>query len=185
METGEVDTQPTTPSAKKTQLRPKWSNGLEGKLALMASMVTPFEDFAMASNMYFMGGGLIFIPLYLFFLALIGVPMLLLEVGVGQFSGRGTWCAWNIAPLFKGIGYLVTIINGHAAITTFWHLMAQFVFCYDLAYLGPEKASVFAHCENLTENALEGDYGDIYMNVTYDEYGMVSTPRCEAKTIFA
>ena len=46
--------------------------------------------------------GLLLLPLYLVFLVLVGVPLLLLEVAVGQYTSRGVWSAWNIAPLFKG-----------------------------------------------------------------------------------
>ena len=47
--------------------------------------------------------GAIFLPLYLFFLAVLGVPILLLQVAVGQYTSKGVWCVWNnIAPLFKG-----------------------------------------------------------------------------------
>jgi len=47
------------------------------------------------------GGGAFLIP-YLIFLIMGGIPIFLLEVGMGQFMSRGGIEAWNIVPCFKG-----------------------------------------------------------------------------------
>uniref|UniRef100_A0A095AWH9 Sodium-and chloride-dependent GABA transporter 2 n=1 Tax=Schistosoma haematobium TaxID=6185 RepID=A0A095AWH9_SCHHA len=42
---------------------------------------------------------------------LAGIPLFLLDVTVGQVTRRGVIAAWNICPLFQGIGYACTLIN--------------------------------------------------------------------------
>ena len=41
---------------------------------------------------------------YLVFLFLVGVPIMMLEVSMGQFMSRGGIEAWDMVPLFKGVG---------------------------------------------------------------------------------
>lgn len=45
--------------------------------------------------------GCFLIP-YLICLVLAGVPILILEVALGQFQGQGGITAWKIVPLFQG-----------------------------------------------------------------------------------
>ena len=49
---------------------------------------------------YFIPGAF-FIP-YLLFLICGGIPILMLEIGLGQYMSLGGLAAWNICPLFKG-----------------------------------------------------------------------------------
>ncbi|CAH8666409.1 unnamed protein product [Schistosoma guineensis] len=56
------------------------------------------------------GGGAFLIP-YFISVFLAGIPLFLLEVTVGQVTRRGVIAAWNICPLFQGIGYACTLIN--------------------------------------------------------------------------
>ena len=50
----------------------------------------------------FWSSGCFLIP-YLICLVLAGVPILILEVSLGQFQGQGGITAWKICPLFQGI----------------------------------------------------------------------------------
>ncbi|XP_071087304.1 sodium-dependent proline transporter-like [Haliotis cracherodii] len=56
------------------------------------------------------GGGAFLIP-YLICLVLVGLPLFFLEVSIGQFSGRGAMHVWSICPLFKGLGYAMSMIS--------------------------------------------------------------------------
>ncbi|XP_033647489.1 sodium- and chloride-dependent creatine transporter 1-like [Asterias rubens] len=58
------------------------------------------------------GGGAFLIPYFICAIAG-GVPLFLLEVALGQFMALGGIKAWNICPIFKGIGFATTVI-------TFW-----------------------------------------------------------------
>ncbi|TTF87019.1 Sodium- and chloride-dependent creatine transporter 1 [Bagarius yarrelli] len=55
------------------------------------------------------GGGVFLIP-YLMFIVFGGIPIFFLEIALGQFMKAGSIAVWNIAPLFKGLGYSSTVI---------------------------------------------------------------------------
>jgi len=50
--------------------------------------------------MYLITGA--FLVPYLSFLILGGAPVLMLEVGLGQYMSEAGFSAWNICPLFQG-----------------------------------------------------------------------------------
>jgi solute carrier family 6 (neurotransmitter transporter) len=39
---------------------------------------------------------------YLLIYLVIGIPVVLLEVSLGQFLGQGAACMWRLAPFLKG-----------------------------------------------------------------------------------
>uniref|UniRef100_A0A8B9CJ74 Transporter n=1 Tax=Anser brachyrhynchus TaxID=132585 RepID=A0A8B9CJ74_9AVES len=55
------------------------------------------------------GGGVFLIP-YLLIVFVGGIPVFFLEVALGQFMKQGGIAAWNIAPLFKGLGLASMVI---------------------------------------------------------------------------
>ncbi|XP_012671141.1 sodium- and chloride-dependent creatine transporter 1 [Clupea harengus] len=55
------------------------------------------------------GGGVFLIP-YGLFIFLGGIPIFFLEIALGQFMKAGSINVWNIAPLFKGLGYASMVI---------------------------------------------------------------------------
>jgi len=75
------------------------------------------------------GGGAFLIP-YLIFLVLGGIPIFLLEIGMGQFMARGGIEAWGLAPCFKGIGWASLVIvfwlNVYYIVILAWNLFYLF-----------------------------------------------------------
>ncbi|XP_037540509.1 sodium- and chloride-dependent creatine transporter 1, partial [Nematolebias whitei] len=55
------------------------------------------------------GGGVFLIP-YLLIVFIGGIPIFFLEIALGQFMKAGSINVWNIAPLFKGLGYASMVI---------------------------------------------------------------------------
>ncbi|XP_031148953.1 sodium- and chloride-dependent creatine transporter 1 [Sander lucioperca] len=55
------------------------------------------------------GGGVFLIP-YLLIVVVGGIPIFFLEIALGQFMKAGSINVWNIAPLFKGLGYASMVI---------------------------------------------------------------------------
>ncbi|RXN08629.1 sodium- and chloride-dependent creatine transporter 1-like protein [Labeo rohita] len=53
--------------------------------------------------------GVFLIP-YVLFIFLGGIPIFFLEIALGQFMKAGSINVWNIAPLFKGLGYASMVI---------------------------------------------------------------------------
>ncbi|RNA14741.1 sodium- and chloride-dependent neutral and basic amino acid transporter B(0+) [Brachionus plicatilis] len=61
------------------------------------------------------GGGVFLIPFF-FFLFLVGIPLVFLELGVGQFTSTGPLTCWQMVPLFRGIGLSMNIVNAYLSI---------------------------------------------------------------------
>ena len=61
------------------------------------------------------GGGVFLIP-YTIFLVLVGIPLVFLELCVGQFTSTGPLTCWRMVPLFRGIGLSMNIVNGYLCI---------------------------------------------------------------------
>ncbi|XP_061749483.1 sodium- and chloride-dependent creatine transporter 1-like isoform X3 [Nerophis ophidion] len=55
------------------------------------------------------GGGVFLIP-YLLIVFFGGIPVFFLEIALGQFMKQGGVSAWNIVPLFKGLGLASMVI---------------------------------------------------------------------------
>ncbi|KAM9786121.1 sodium- and chloride-dependent creatine transporter 1 [Neosynchiropus ocellatus] len=55
------------------------------------------------------GGGVFLIP-YMLIVFIGGIPVFFLEIALGQFMKQGGVSAWNIAPLFKGLGLASMVI---------------------------------------------------------------------------
>ncbi|XP_053226551.1 sodium- and chloride-dependent creatine transporter 1 isoform X1 [Podarcis raffonei] len=55
------------------------------------------------------GGGVFLIP-YLLIALIGGIPIFFLEISLGQFMKAGSINVWNIAPLFKGLGFASMVI---------------------------------------------------------------------------
>lgn len=46
--------------------------------------------------------GIAFLVPYLILLLVVGLPIVLLEISLGQFLGQGSAHSWKASPLFKG-----------------------------------------------------------------------------------
>ncbi|EDX04120.1 GD22474 [Drosophila simulans] len=57
------------------------------------------------------GGWLLFIIAYLMGMLFYSLPIFLIQAFLGQFSSSGTISAFRVAPIFKGIGYAILLLN--------------------------------------------------------------------------
>uniref|UniRef100_H2ZFL1 Transporter n=1 Tax=Ciona savignyi TaxID=51511 RepID=H2ZFL1_CIOSA len=57
-----------------------------------------------------------FIIPYLIMLTFCGIPLFMIELALGQFSGYGVITAWRASPIFKGIGYGMMVVSFLVAI---------------------------------------------------------------------
>merc|ERR1712141_12983 len=89
--------------------RQKWTKSHEFVFALAGCAIGLGNVWRFPYLCYKYGGGS-FMVAYLFFLIIVGVPMLMLEVTIGQFMSRGGIEAWNMVPFFKGIGFASLVI---------------------------------------------------------------------------
>jgi len=84
--------------------RPQWSNSTEFLMSCIAMSVGLGNVWRFPFTAYKNGGGAFLIP-YLIVLVLIGRPLYLLELGLGQFCSGGSVKVWRLSPAFRGVGY--------------------------------------------------------------------------------
>ncbi|XP_067945396.1 sodium- and chloride-dependent taurine transporter-like [Watersipora subatra] len=89
------------------------------------------------------GGGAFLIP-YFTMVLLAGIPMFFLEVVIGQFMSAGGIKAWNISPLFTGIGYATTIIL--FLFNVYYNVILSWAFYYMFSSF--TKTVPWSHCDN-------------------------------------
>ncbi|KAL5011348.1 hypothetical protein ScPMuIL_009899 [Solemya velum] len=94
---------------QKLRKRETWTNPFDFLLACIGFSVGLGNVWRFPYLCYKNGGGAFLIP-YLICVFVGGIPLFFLEVAVGQFMGKSGLGAWNICPIFQGIGIATTII---------------------------------------------------------------------------
>ncbi|XP_070564521.1 sodium- and chloride-dependent GABA transporter 2-like [Ptychodera flava] len=89
--------------------REQWIGKADFVLALIGFSVGLGNIWRFPYLCYKNGGGAFLIPYFIMLLGA-GAPLLILEVGLGQFMSQGGITAWRLCPLFQGIGVANTII---------------------------------------------------------------------------
>nr|XP_054756343.1 sodium- and chloride-dependent betaine transporter-like [Lytechinus pictus] len=94
-----------------TKKRGEWTKKIDFFLALCGASIGLGNVWRFPYLCYKHGGGAFLVP---YFLSLLigGIPLLIIEIGLGQFTGQGPVTAWGmISPLFKGIGVAGLVIQ--------------------------------------------------------------------------
>ncbi|XP_034248378.1 sodium-dependent nutrient amino acid transporter 1-like [Thrips palmi] len=137
---GAAPTSPSAPALEKAEKvseaapaggggggdRQQWSNGMEFLMSCIAMSVGLGNVWRFPFTVYENGGGAFLIP-YLIVLALIGKPLYYMEMALGQFASLGSVQVWELAPVFKGIGYGQLISSG-IVVTYYCSIMAITIF---------------------------------------------------------
>ncbi|XP_012219266.1 sodium-dependent nutrient amino acid transporter 1-like isoform X2 [Linepithema humile] len=89
--------------------RQQWGNDREFLLTCIAMSIGLGNVWRFPFTAYENGGGAFLIP-YIIVLLIVGKPLYLLEMILGQFSNRSAVKVWDIAPAFRGIGIAQFII---------------------------------------------------------------------------
>lgn len=109
--------------------RETWTNTLDFVLALIGFSVGLGNIWRFPYLCYKNGGGCFLIP-YFICLVFAGVPILILEVALGQLASQGGITAWLICPLFQGIGWasviIVQFLNIYYIVILGWALFYMF-----------------------------------------------------------
>eukprot|EP00095_Tigriopus_kingsejongensis_P010850 maker-scaffold1333_size47127-snap-gene-0.10 protein:Tk10850 transcript:maker-scaffold1333_size47127-snap-gene-0.10-mRNA-1 annotation:"sodium-dependent nutrient amino acid" len=123
--------------------RDVWGSGTEFVLACVGFAVGLGNIWRFPYLCYKNGGGAFLVPYFIYVVGA-GIPMMFLEVGLGQFMSQGNISIWNICPIFKGIGIGTTIM---AALCNIYYIV---VLCWALHYLIASFNSElpWASCEN-------------------------------------
>ncbi|GAU93469.1 hypothetical protein RvY_05404 [Ramazzottius varieornatus] len=94
-----------------SKARPQWGSKYEFILSHIGCCIGLGNVWRFPYVVYKNGGGAFFIP---YFLCLIttGVPIVFLEIAVGQYFATGGISCWDISPIMRGIGYGTTLMAG-------------------------------------------------------------------------
>lgn len=102
--------------------RAQWSSQIDFLLACIGNAVGLGNIWRFPYLCYKNGGGAFLIP-YLIMLFCGGLPVMLLEIGLGQYMSRGGLQSWNICHLFQGIG-IATFLMCFLSITYYIVILA-------------------------------------------------------------
>nr|XP_011443803.2 sodium- and chloride-dependent glycine transporter 2 [Crassostrea gigas]XP_019927579.2 sodium- and chloride-dependent glycine transporter 2 [Crassostrea gigas]XP_034320566.1 sodium- and chloride-dependent glycine transporter 2 [Crassostrea gigas]XP_034320572.1 sodium- and chloride-dependent glycine transporter 2 [Crassostrea gigas] len=96
--------------SEETEEREKWDKKAESILSMLGFCVGLGNIWRFPYLCMRNGGGAFLIP-FLFFLFFCGLPLYTLEVTVGQFSGKGIVKVWDVCPIFRGVGFGISILS--------------------------------------------------------------------------
>ncbi|GAV07153.1 hypothetical protein RvY_17028 [Ramazzottius varieornatus] len=100
-----------TEAEHKFRNRETWSGKFEFFLSCLGYCVGFGNIWRFPFLVYRNGGGAFLIP-YIIFLSLCGIPLVLMEMAMGQFSSlTAIHLFGKFSPLFKGVGYSMAIIS--------------------------------------------------------------------------
>lgn len=109
--------------------RETWTSKFDFILALMGFSIGLGNIWRFPYLCFKNGGGCFLIP-YLICLIVAGVPVLVMEIGLGQYTSQGGITAWKICPLFQGIGYagvlVMQYVNIYYTVILGWALYFMF-----------------------------------------------------------
>ncbi|XP_021952468.1 sodium-dependent nutrient amino acid transporter 1 [Folsomia candida] len=108
--------------------RDVWDSPVEFLLSCISMSVGLGNVWRFPFTAYSNGGGAFLIP-YIIVLIVIGRPIYYLEMCLGQFSRYGQVKIWNMAPIFKGVGY-GSMIGTICVVSYYCSIMAVTIFYF-------------------------------------------------------
>ncbi|XP_071502578.1 sodium- and chloride-dependent betaine transporter-like isoform X2 [Diadema antillarum] len=131
-------------SSGELKSRGTWTNKLDFVLALIGFSVGLGNVWRFPYLCYKNGGGAFLIP-YFICLFIAGIPLLILEIGLGQYTNQGGITAWGISPIFRGIGIASVVI------LLFLNTYYIIIMAWALYYMFMSFTSVlpWSHCNNI------------------------------------
>ncbi|XP_029354016.1 sodium- and chloride-dependent glycine transporter 2 isoform X2 [Echeneis naucrates] len=127
----------------ENKARGNWSNKLDFILSMVGYAVGLGNVWRFPYLAFQNGGGAFLIP-YLTMLGIVGIPIFLLEVSLGQFASQGPVSVWKCIPALQGCGIAMLIIS--VLIAIYYNI----IMCWTLYYLFASlKGSLpWANCRN-------------------------------------
>ncbi|XP_071959385.1 sodium-dependent noradrenaline transporter-like [Antedon mediterranea] len=110
------------------------------------------------------GGGAFLIP-YVIFLIFGGMPLLYMEMSIGQYHREGAISLWKICPLFEGVGWAVVLIAFYVAF--YYNVIIGWSIFYLIASFSKDLPWIGCHHDWNTDMCYNGTDG--YVNIGGDQ----------------
>ncbi|XP_067206847.1 sodium- and chloride-dependent GABA transporter ine isoform X2 [Linepithema humile] len=125
--------------------RPHWANKVQFVLACIGYSVGLGNVWRFPYLCYKSGGGVFLVP-YFLILVVCGVPLLYMELSIGQFTRRGPIGALGqVCPLLKGAGLSSVVIS--FLLSTYHNVIIAYAIYYFFAAFRAEQP--WSRCDNL------------------------------------
>ncbi|XP_031620588.1 sodium- and chloride-dependent GABA transporter ine isoform X2 [Contarinia nasturtii] len=117
--------------------RQQWSSKMQFVLACVGYSIGLGNVWRFPYLCYKSGGGVFLVP-YFIILFVCGVPMLFMELAVGQYTGRGPIGAiGQLCPLFKGVGMASVVVS--FIMSTYYSVIIAYAIYYFFSAFRPES----------------------------------------------
>ncbi|XP_022079492.1 sodium- and chloride-dependent glycine transporter 1-like [Acanthaster planci] len=162
--------------------RGKWSGKLDFVLSSMGYAIGLGNVWRFPHLAYSNGGGAFLFP-YLIMLALVGFPMLFLEISFGQFGSLGAISMWRISPLFKGIGFGMVLMSAYFCL--YYNIIIAYATYYMFASVqNPLPWVGCNHTEFNTQDCFSASQGDDLKECPIPNYNDSSKPIFSSEEYF-
>ncbi|KAH3833324.1 hypothetical protein DPMN_106630 [Dreissena polymorpha] len=114
-------------SGPENEERGNWRTKLEFVLSCLGYVIGLGNIWRFPFLVYRNGGGAFFFA-YIIMVALCGLPLVYMEMALGQYASLGPVTLWRAVPLFKGVGYAMVVAV--AIICVYYNVVNAWAFHY-------------------------------------------------------
>nr|XP_039263525.1 sodium- and chloride-dependent GABA transporter 2-like [Styela clava] len=156
---------------KRVLPRQTWSKVFDFALNLFGMSIGPGNVWRFPYLCYKNGGG-VFLIAYFTLLVLVVIPMIILEVSIGQYTAVSVVKAWKLLPVMRGIGYSGPVImffcNVYYPVLLAWALR-WFVagFSTDMPWLKCNNTWNTENCIPLAADNLKENFSSVVTNSAF------------------
>ncbi|XP_046542281.1 sodium- and chloride-dependent glycine transporter 2-like [Haliotis rubra] len=112
---------------EKVEERESWGNKFQFLLSCVGYSVSLGTVWRFPYLCYRNGGATFLIP-YLIMLVVVGMPMLFMELALGQFASEGPITVWKLSPAFHGVGLAMVITS--AMVSIYFNVVIMYAVYY-------------------------------------------------------
>lgn len=132
--------------------RETWSGSLDFFVSALGYAVGVGNVWRFPYLCYNNGGGVFLIP-YFVCMIILGIPLVYLEMIVGQFTSTGSLTSWKMVKLFKGIGLSMNIAN--ALVIVYYNMIIAYSLYYLFMSIRSELPWMRCHPEFASNNCVD------------------------------
>ncbi|KAL4231025.1 hypothetical protein ACF0H5_011397 [Mactra antiquata] len=156
----------------KDQGRGNWSRKLDFILSCLSYVVGLGSVWRFPYICFRNGGGAFLIPFFTM-LIVIGIPMVFLEMSIGQFASSGAVSIWKASPIFEGVGW--AMFSSSFFLCIYYNMIIAYAIHYVFASF---KATLpWQECGEWSSEACSNVRTDVVKNCT-DNGGVFCYDKC-------